>query len=101
MTKDSKQWEKEDQDALVSIIGTLLNQGHYFKKMARDSPLTEIFTIQKSDEFGLGILMGAIFSAFNDYWIKKYDVSMSKEDVEFMIFQISQVADMIRDGLEK
>ncbi len=101
MSKDLKPWEEEDQDTLTKIIGELVNQGFEFKKMAADGPLADIFTIQKPDEFGLGILMGAIFSEFNNYWIKKYGEEMKKEDVEFMIFQIEQVAEMIRDGLEK
>lgn len=101
MTKDSKPWIKKDHDTLVGIIASFLDQGHYFKTIASNSPLTDIFTIQKPDEFGLGILLGAIISEFNHYWINEYGEAPSKKDVEFLLFQIGQVADFIRNGLDK
>ncbi len=101
MSKDSKKWTKEDLDKLILIMGHALVQGHQFKKIARDWPLTEIFSIKKPDDFGLGMLVGSIFNEFNHYWNEKYNVPMSSENVEFMKSQINHVADMIRDGLNK
>ena len=101
MSKDSKKWSKEDQDKLVQIISALIVQGHEFKNLSTDGPLTGIFSIQKPDEFGLGMLIGIVFSEFNSYWVKKYDVAISKENMHFMISQINQVSDIIRKGFDK
>ncbi len=101
MSKDSKKWEKDDLDKLIQIIGNMLVQGHQFKKIAHDWPLTKIFSIQQPDDFGLGMLVGSIFNEFNNYWNEKYDSHMSLENVQFMKSQINQVTDMLRDGLNK
>jgi len=101
MSDENKQWTKKDQETLVGIIGSLSNNAHFFKGLGERGEIKESFNVQNSKEFGLGIFFGGIYFAFADYWLREHGKEISQEDIELMIFQITQVKDMIIDALFK
>ena len=101
MSDDKKQWTKKDHDTLIALIGSLIKNAHIFKGLGEKGDIKEAFDIKNSQEFGLGIFLGSVYFGFADYWGREHGNAISKEDVDFMVFQITQVKDMITDGLLK
>jgi len=93
--------DNSDYEEIKKLCEEIIGNGRKYKEMGESEIYKEMFGIQNSKEFAIGIILGTYLENIHQAWRKKYGHEMNQDDANLVLGIFNEVAPSIMDSLFK